>query len=185
MSGPNYYSTTSKMKKMTPRIQATLIGALIVSVTWLVLPSAVTTSLPPPLSLPAAFATTNGGVTCEGEIATIVGTNGNDDIVGTSGNDVIAALGGDDSIRALGGDDLVCGGAGNDAMEGGTGGDEMDGGTDDDEMEGDDGGDEMDGGADDDILDSRDGVVDNDSLDGGSDEGVCTSDPDPRVNCEI
>jgi|Tabmets5t2r1_1033131.scaffolds.fasta_scaffold66239_1 Ca2+-binding RTX toxin-like protein len=176
MSGPNYYSTTSKMKKMTPRIQATLIGALIVSVTWLVLPSAVTTSLPPPLSLPAAFATTNGGVTCEGEIATIVGTNGNDDIVGTSGNDVIAALGGDDSIRALGGDDLVCRGAGNDAMEGG---------ADDDEMEGDDGDDEMDGGTGDDILDSRDGVVDNDSLDGGSDEGVCTSDPDPRVNCEI
>ena len=157
MSGPNYYSTTSKMK-MTLRIQATLICALIVSVVWLVLPSAVTTSLPTPLSLPAAFATTSGGVTCEGETATIVGTNGNDDIVGTSGNDVIVALGGDDSIRALGGNDLVCGGAGNDAMSGGAGND---------------------------LLDSGDGVVDNDSLDGGPDEDVCTSDPDPRVNCEV
>jgi RTX calcium-binding nonapeptide repeat (4 copies) len=166
MSGPNYYSTTSKMK-MTLRIQATLIGALIVSVVWLVLPSAVTTSLPTPLSLPAAFATTNGGVTCEGETATIVGTNGNDDIVGTSGNDVIVALGGDDSIRALGGNDLVCGGAGNDAMSG------------------DDGDDNMNGGAGNDLLDSGDGVVDNDSLDGGPDEDVCTSDPDPRVNCEV
>jgi RTX calcium-binding nonapeptide repeat (4 copies) len=158
MSGPNYYSTTSKMKKMTLRIQATLIGALIVSVVWLVPPSAVTTSLPTPLSLPAAFATTNGGVTCEGETATIVGTNGNDDIVGTSGNDVIVALGGDDSIRALGENDLVCGGAGNDAMSGGAGND---------------------------LLDSDDGVVDNDSLDGGPYEDVCTSDPDPRVNCEV
>jgi hypothetical protein len=156
MSGPNYYSTTSKMK-MTLRIQATLISALIVSVVWLVLPSAVTMSLPPP-SLPAAFATTTDGVTCEGETATIVGTNGDDDIVGTPGNDVIAALGGDDSIRALGGNDLVCGEAGNDAMSGDDGNDN---------------------------LDSRDGVVDNDSLDGGPDTDICTGDPDPQVNCEI
>jgi Ca2+-binding RTX toxin-like protein len=64
--------------------------------------------VPSPLLPTAAFATLSG-VTCEGETATIVGTNGNNDITGTSGDDVIAALGGNDRIRAQGGDDLVCG----------------------------------------------------------------------------
>jgi hypothetical protein len=45
------------------------------------------------------------------------------------------------------------------------------------------------GGAGDDELESRDGVVDNDSLDGGSGSetngDTCNSDPDPEVNCEI
>jgi len=111
---------------MTLRIQATIIGALLVSAVWLVLPSDITVSLPPlPTAAFATTTTTNGGVTCEGETATIVGTNGNNDITGTSGRDVIAALGGNDRIRALGGDDIVCGGAGNDDMDGGEGRDEL------------------------------------------------------------
>jgi len=53
--------------------------------------------------------------TCNGIRATIVGTDGNDDIQGTFGSDVIAGLDGDDKISGgLGGEDLICGGAGND-----------------------------------------------------------------------
>jgi Ca2+-binding RTX toxin-like protein len=120
-------STNSKVKerKITLRIQATIIGVLLVSMVWVVLPSTLTFSIPQLLPT-AAFATVNGGgVTCEGETATIVGTNGNNDITGTSGNDVIAGLGGNDRIRALGGNDIVCGGAGNDDMDGGEGRDEL------------------------------------------------------------
>ena len=101
MSEPDNSLRISKAKKkITLRIQATIIGALLVSVVWLVLPSTISISLP----LPTAFATINGGggVTREGETATIVGTNGNNDITGTSGNDVIAGLEGNDRIRSLG-----------------------------------------------------------------------------------
>jgi Ca2+-binding RTX toxin-like protein len=58
------------------------------------------------------------GVQCEGLDATIVGTQGNDDIRGTRGPDVINALGGDDTIRGRGGDDIICGGAGDDVIYG-------------------------------------------------------------------
>jgi len=43
----------------------------------------------------------------------------------------------------------------------------------------------MDGDAGDDTLDSRDGVVNNDSLDGSDGTDTCISDPDPEVNCEV
>ena len=58
---------------------------------------------------------------CDGQVATIVGTSGNDTLVGTSGPDVIAALQGNDVIRGLGGDDIICGGQGNDQIFGGAG----------------------------------------------------------------
>ena len=58
---------------------------------------------------------------CDGLVATIVGTGGNDTLVGTSGPDVIAALQGDDVIRGLGGDDVICGGLGDDEIFGGEG----------------------------------------------------------------
>lgn len=58
---------------------------------------------------------------CGGEIATIVGTTGNDTLVGTAGVDVIAGLQGNDVIRGLGGDDILCGGTGDDVIEGGQG----------------------------------------------------------------
>ena len=56
---------------------------------------------------------------CEGQPATIVGTQGADIINGTAGNDVIVSLGGDDLVRGLAGDDLICAGAGNDIAYGG------------------------------------------------------------------
>ena len=41
------------------------------------------------------------------------------------------------------------------------------------------------GGDGNDNLNSVDGVVNNDSLDGGTGTDICFSDPDPEVNCEI
>jgi hypothetical protein len=122
-------SKKKEKKKVTVKVQDTIImGALLMSIVWLVLPSTLSIPIIPTNTIiPAAFATTTngGGITCEGETATILGTNGNNDIVGTSGSDVIAGLGGNDRIRALGGDDIVCGGAGNDDMDGGEGRDEL------------------------------------------------------------
>lgn len=53
-------------------------------------------------------------VMCGGEVATIVGTEGDDEIEGTDGVDVIQGLGGDDSIVGNGGNDVICGGDGDD-----------------------------------------------------------------------
>jgi uncharacterized delta-60 repeat protein len=58
---------------------------------------------------------------CRGQMATIVGTRGGEELVGTSGQDVIAALGGDDVVRGRAGNDLICGGRGNDRLVGGPG----------------------------------------------------------------
>jgi Tol biopolymer transport system component len=63
--------------------------------------------------------------TCNGKVATIVGTPGNDVLVGTSGRDVIVGLGGHDRIRGLGGNDLICGGNGRDRINGGDGRDHI------------------------------------------------------------
>lgn len=62
-------------------------------------------------------------VTCLGEVATIVGSPGDDVLGGTTGDDVIVALGGDDVIRGLGGDDLICAGSGDDVVIAGRGDD--------------------------------------------------------------
>ena len=56
--------------------------------------------------------------TCGGEVATIIGTSGPDELIGTPGPDVIVGLDGDDFILGLGGDDLLCGGSGNDEVFG-------------------------------------------------------------------
>jgi uncharacterized delta-60 repeat protein len=53
--------------------------------------------------------------------ATIVGTQGPDEITGTPHRDVIAALGGKDTVRGLSGADLICGGKGRDKISGGPG----------------------------------------------------------------
>ena len=97
--------------------------------------------------------------TCEGEIATIVGTPGNDVAIdGTEGRDVIAALGGNDIVDGHGGNDLICGDEGNDRMFGEAGNDSLNG---------------------------VDGVVNNDNLDGGTGtDDTCASDPDLEINCE-
>jgi len=62
---------------------------------------------------------------CLGHKATIVGTNGADDIAGTPHRDVIAALGGRDKVRGLGGPDVICGGKGKDDLFGGAGRNEV------------------------------------------------------------
>jgi serralysin len=61
--------------------------------------------------------------------ATIVGTNGNDQIHGTSGRDVIVGLGGDDTIWGMDDSDRICGNGGNDKIVAGSGVDQVDGGT--------------------------------------------------------
>jgi len=57
--------------------------------------------------------------------ATIVGTNGPDEITGTPRRDVIASLGGKDTVRGLSGADLICGGKGRDKIFGGAGRDQV------------------------------------------------------------
>jgi Ca2+-binding RTX toxin-like protein len=126
MSEPHNYSRMSKVKKITLAAQGTILGALLMSIVWLVPYAASSPITTTNTIIPAAFATITND--CLGEPATIVGTEGNDTLVGTPGRDVIVALGGNDTVQALGGDDLVCGGDGNDFLEGGTGTDEGDGG---------------------------------------------------------
>jgi hypothetical protein len=73
-----------------------------------------------------------GAVRCRGEVATLVGTLGNDrreaKLLGTSGVDVIQARGGNDVIRTRDGKDIVCGGSGDDELDGGKGKDLLRGG---------------------------------------------------------
>ena len=69
------------------------------------------------------------GITCLGQLATIIGTEGPDDIRGTPGADVIHGLGGDDVIHGLDGNDIICGGPGRDRILGGFGWDRISAGT--------------------------------------------------------
>lgn len=85
--------------------------------------------------------------TCDGRVATIVGTNGNDTIRGTTGNDVIVGLGGDDDIRGIRGDDVICGGDGDDTLRGNAGADRVFGDAGDDRIIGGSGPDFLRGGA--------------------------------------
>lgn len=66
--------------------------------------------------------------TCNGRLATIVGTGGDDIITGSPIDDVIVGLGGNDVIDGGGGDDLICGGLGADTLRGGGGDDVLLGG---------------------------------------------------------
>jgi Ca2+-binding RTX toxin-like protein len=75
-------------------------------------------------------------VTCNGQIATIVGTAGNDTLVGTAGPDVIAGLDGRDTIQGLGGNDVLCGGLGIDNVQGGDDQDTIDGSRNTDTLDG-------------------------------------------------
>jgi hypothetical protein len=86
--------------------------------------------------------------TCDGAVATIVGTEAGDTLQGTPGDDVIAAGGGDDVVDGGGGDDLICGDDGNDTLKGGVGNDVLDGGAGDtDLLSGGPGDDQLQGGA--------------------------------------
>jgi peptidoglycan hydrolase-like protein with peptidoglycan-binding domain len=102
---------------------------------------------------------------CQGAAATIVGTDGPDELLGTDGSDVIAGLGGDDQIEGLGGDDLICAGPGDDVVRGGLGDDRIFGEAGNDFLYGDGGADYLVGAAGDDILE---GGFGSDQLLGGA-----------------
>jgi hypothetical protein len=102
---------------------------------------------------------------CNGLIATIVGTTGDDVINGTNGNDVIVGLGGNDVINGGNGDDLICGGGGNDTVNGGNGNDTLVGGFGNDTLNGNNGNDSLDGGGNNDTLVGNSG---DDTLTGGT-----------------
>lgn len=72
--------------------------------------------------------------TCHCQVATVFGTDGDDELTGTSGDDVIQGLGGNDTITGGPGNDLVCGGGGNDFANGGGGPDVVEGGPGDDNL---------------------------------------------------
>jgi Ca2+-binding RTX toxin-like protein len=82
-----------------------------------------------------------GGASCKGQRATIVGSAGSDDIEGTSGRDVIVGRGGNDELEGNGGRDLICSGGGNDEITGDSGNDRLYGGPGFDELDGDGGSD--------------------------------------------
>ncbi|MGH8581295.1 MAG: calcium-binding protein, partial [Gammaproteobacteria bacterium] len=88
-------------------------------------------------------------VTCQGRVATIVGTGAADSLTGTPGTDVIQGRGGNDTIDGRGGNDVICGGAGNDRLIGAGGNDSLSGGSGADRLDGGSGtGDRCSGGSD-------------------------------------
>lgn len=117
-------------------------------------------------------------VTCAGQVATIVGTEGADNLVGTSGPDIIVGLGGNDTIRGLGGNDIICGNGGNDVIGGNYGNDRIYGGVGDDVLNGGVGNDSVGGGFGNDKLygytgeDSLFGSAGNDEVFGGGGDDV-------------
>ena len=116
--------------------------------------------------------------TCGGQVATIIGTSGPDELIGTPGPDVIVGLDGDDFILGLGGNDLLCGGSGNDEVFGddfdGQGPDDPSGTTGDDQIFGGNGDDFLVGMRGRDAIhgengnDTMIGGPANDALDGGN-----------------
>ena len=103
-------------------------------------------------------------VLCQGRVATIVGTDGDDTLIGTGQTDVIAGLDGNDTIRGLDGNDFICGGDGNDLLLGGVGHDLLSGGAGRDVLRGELGRDILLGEGDRDWLNGGSGA---DLLDGG------------------
>ena len=91
--------------------------------------------------------------TCFGHRATIVGTNGGDQLVGTAARDIIVAGRGHDRVSARQGNDLVCGGPGLDELFLGRGADKANSGRGNDHIEGRGGQDFLDGGGGTDLLD--------------------------------
>ena len=112
--------------------------------------------------------------TCAGQDATIVGTEGDDELTGTAKRDVIVALGGNDTILGLGGDDLICAAAGRDVVKGAAGNDQLrtDGGG--DLLKGGDGNDALRAGGGDDRLSGGRGA---DALRGGGGQDACNGGP--------
>ncbi len=101
--------------------------------------------------------------TCDGRVATIVGTSGDDILVGTQGDDVIVGLGGDDQIRGRRGNDIICGGDGNDLLRGNLGDDRVFGDAGEDRIIGNRGNDFLRGGQ---GIDDMSGKAGNDHVQG-------------------
>jgi hypothetical protein len=134
----------------------------------------------PGMATPVAAA---GKVTCQGQVATIVGTKDPDVIYGTSGPDVIAGLGGNDRISGRGGNDIICGGGGADRITGGAGLDRLYGNAGPDRLYGNAGPDRLYGGLGDDVLAGQGG---NDHLNGmaGTDTCYQNAGTGPLRSCE-
>jgi hypothetical protein len=105
-------------------------------------PLAFLTLLLPILAVPADARASR----CLGEVATRVGTPGDDVLRGTSGVDVFVGRGGDDRLIGRGGNDLICAGGGDDAVKAGGGDDAVIGGGGNDVLDGGPGVDDLNGG---------------------------------------
>jgi Ca2+-binding RTX toxin-like protein len=140
---------------------------------------------------------------CGSRPATIIGTDGDDELTGTPERDVINALMGADSVRGMEGRDLVCGGRGADFLRGGSSRDSLRGGRGADRLRaaaGDDyldgwmgrdrlfggsGDDGLQGGYADEYLGHNVGDGDPDRLDGGTDWDSCFANSRDRLRrCE-
>jgi len=102
--------------------------------------------------------------TCNGKLATIVGTPEADNLRGTKLPDVIVGLGGNDTITGASGNDTICGGPGNDMISAGNGHDFIDGGPGDDTIIGGFGNDFVRAGLGNDMVNGDEG---RDTCDGG------------------
>ena len=132
---------------------------------------------------------------CIGQMATLVGTPGNDVLTGTPNRDVMLGLGGNDTLLGLGGRDVLCGNEGNDILRGGFGLDFLDGGTGNDQLYGEAGPDYLRGKEGRDQLlggpgnDELLGGPDDDVLNGEADQDVCDGgrhvQGDTALNCEV
>ena len=109
--------------------------------------------------------------TCDGKVANVVGTDGDDILTGF--------LGGNDQISGKEGKDIICGGDGNDVIQGNRGPDVIYGEAGDDRIEGNrgddivyggDGNDYIEGNKGEDFLDGGPGI---DSINGGKDKDKC------------
>jgi Ca2+-binding RTX toxin-like protein len=89
---------------------------------------------------------------CNGQVATIVGTDAGETIPGTANPDVIAGRGGNDVIGGLAMNDVVCGGPGADTIDGGVGADTLSGNSGDDTINGGGGTDVCNGGPGNDVF---------------------------------
>lgn len=92
--------------------------------------AAVVVTLAAATAIPVGFAlnSASAAATCDGKVATIVGTSSADRLVGTSGVDVIVGGAGNDVILGKAGNDIVCGGSGDDTISGNLGKDRIFGG---------------------------------------------------------
>ena len=138
---------------------------------------------------------------CDGQISTVVGSAGSDDLVGKAGKDVITGLGGNDRIEGLGGNDVICGGDGGDTLLAGAGKDVVIGATGADTLRMGNGADTALGGAGEDTLvggagldsmwggiggDVLQGGIGKDSLFGGAGTDICNggAGTDQATSCE-